>query len=223
MTKGLTKGLVFAVVSSSVIMVCFAYFDMMPQAFFMKPLTMCLIITIALLTETQAGSNYKNFVLAGLVFSLVGDILLLPSIKQFTPGLLAFLVAHLFYIAAYKTDLKTRFSIWILTPLILHGGVLVYLLLPSLRSMKWLVLIYMGIVLVMSWQIGVKWLQTKNNWLLLAFVGSLLFIISDTLLAISRFIVKFELASLFIIMTYFCAQLFIALSVRVESPDYCDI
>src|SRR4030042_4524149 len=68
----------------------------------LKPLTMVLVIAIALLAETPVPAAYKTLILAGLLFSLAGDIALMFPEKWFTAGLVSFLVAHVFYILAFK-------------------------------------------------------------------------------------------------------------------------
>src|SRR5690606_29804618 len=63
-----------------------------------KPLTTALLCWVAW-RRGLGGDRYARLVTAGLVLSLVGDILLIePSL--FVAGLLAFLLAHLAYIAA---------------------------------------------------------------------------------------------------------------------------
>src|SRR5690606_6397490 len=65
-----------------------------------KPLTTVLILAIALLADNPISSTYRALIVAGLVASLAGDVfLMLPD--RFTPGLLSFLIAHIFYILAF--------------------------------------------------------------------------------------------------------------------------
>ena len=65
----------------------------------MKPLAMALLILAFALR--QGPNDVKRLVLLALAASLIGDTLLLqPSL--FLPGLVAFLTAHVFYIAAFS-------------------------------------------------------------------------------------------------------------------------
>ena len=73
------------------------------NVYLFKPLTMICIILIALVAESRVSSFYKYMIVAGLVCSLVGDIFLMLPSDRFVPGLLSFLVAHLFYIAAFAS------------------------------------------------------------------------------------------------------------------------
>src|SRR5512136_2921945 len=70
--------------------------------FVTKPLTTVLIIAVAALAATPVPAAYKTLILAGLVFSLVGDIALMFPDKLFVAGLVAFLAAQVLYILAFK-------------------------------------------------------------------------------------------------------------------------
>ena len=60
---------------------------------------------------------YKILVLAGLAFSLLGDVALMFPEKWFTAGLVAFLTAHVFYILAFKPGPGHRVSAGVFLPL----------------------------------------------------------------------------------------------------------
>ena len=62
---------------------------------------MVFIILIAVQASFNNLSRYAGFILAGLVFSLAGDVFLMLPSDQFMAGLVSFLIAHLFYIAAF--------------------------------------------------------------------------------------------------------------------------
>ena len=54
-----------------------------------KPLTMILIITIAVLAKEPPSRKYKYAIIAGLLFSLMGDIFLMLPLDLFIAGLLS--------------------------------------------------------------------------------------------------------------------------------------
>src|SRR3972149_11827785 len=69
-----------------------------------KSLSTLLIILIAALSFLQPNhdTGYSILILIGLLLSLAGDVLLsFPSPRTFLVGLVAFLFAHLAYIAAF--------------------------------------------------------------------------------------------------------------------------
>jgi len=67
-----------------------------------KPLTTAAIIGCAWLAPQPATDGYRALVLAGLVFSLAGDVFLMLPRDLFRAGLASFLVAHLLYVAAFS-------------------------------------------------------------------------------------------------------------------------
>ncbi|RME49244.1 MAG: lysoplasmalogenase, partial [Caldilineae bacterium] len=75
------------------------------------------------------------------------------------------------------------------------------------------VLVYVLVILVMAWQAWARWRNTGETAALLAFVGAVLFVISDTVLAFNRFQGEFAAARALNLSTYFAAQWLIALSV----------
>ena len=100
-----------------------------------KPAFMVLLIALAWLMHADAVS-YGQFLLAGLVLSLIGDVLLLgDSDVHFLGGLVAFLLGHLAYIAAFRR-VPGDGPIWIgVLLVVLAVGVVLWLrLVPRLRD-----------------------------------------------------------------------------------------
>jgi uncharacterized membrane protein YhhN len=178
-----------------------------------KPLTVLLIIAIAL---QSPPSLYKYLIVAGLLFSLAGDIFLMLPKDRFIPGLLSFLLAHLFYIAAFTLDGARNVSVLAGLLLLAYGGLMLRLLFPYLGKMKLPVIVYMLVILLMVWQASNRCLSTVTSTGLLAFEGACLFAASDSLLAWNRFRSTFKSAQFFILATYFAAQWLIALSVALR-------
>ena len=191
------------------------YFGPQYQEYIFKPLTMIFILMIA--ASGQGPSPlYKCLIMTGLVFSLAGDIFLMLPSDRFIPGLVSFLSAHLFYIAAFVS--KTHAPVW--WPLffaVICGIVIYYFLYPFLEKFKWPVLIYMSVILIMAWFAWGWWSQTGHKEALLAAVGAVLFVISDTILAINRFRRPFKLSQALIMITYFAAQVLIAGSITISA------
>jgi uncharacterized membrane protein YhhN len=176
-----------------------------------KPLTMVFIWLIAILGQASLPL-YKHIIIAGLVFSMAGDVFLMLPSDRFVAGLVAFLVAHLFYIVAFMSEISAL-KWWPLIPLAIYGILIYIILAPCLGKLKTPVLIYIVVILIMAWLAWERWSQTSQNGALMAYVGALLFVISDTILAINRFRKTFKLARVLNLTTYFAAQCLIAGSV----------
>jgi uncharacterized membrane protein YhhN len=177
-----------------------------------NPLTMVFIIGIALIGTSELRS-YRKLVVAALCCSLAGDVLLMLPSDQFVPGLLSFLVAHTFYIAAFRTRPSGLLSTWFGLACLAFGSIMLWLLFPFLGDMKLPVLIYLIVVLLMAWQALTRWAMNRNGRTLLAALGASLFVVSDSMIAMNRFYARFSLAGLLIMLTYFLAQWLIAMSV----------
>jgi len=95
---------------------------------------------------------------------------------------------------------------------VIYGGLMMRVLWPHLGKMRLPVLMYMLAILMMGWAAAGRRLLTEQEGSLLAFLGAILFIASDSALALDKFRRRFRSAQLLILSTYFTAQWLIALS-----------
>jgi uncharacterized membrane protein YhhN len=181
------------------------------QVYVFKPLTVVLVILIALQTTHWTTPNYKLLIVAGLLCSLAGDVFLMLPRERFVAGLVGFLFAHLFYIAAFAPG-AWRPSVWTAAPLAVYGALMLGLLWPGLGKLKAAVLVYVAAILLMAWAALSRAAATIDDSGALAAVGALLFVASDSALAWDRFKREFKAAQAVILATYFAAQWLIALS-----------
>ena len=177
-----------------------------------KPLTIVFVILIALQAKYPTSAFYRQAIIAGLLFSLVGDIFLMLPQDRFIPGLVSFLAAHVFYIAAFLNESGRKLSGLDLIPFLIYVVLMLRVLWSHLGKLRAPVLLYMVAILVMGWAAASRWLMTGQQGSLLAFVGAILFIASDSVLAVEKFKGRFRSAQLLILSTYFAAQWLIALS-----------
>jgi uncharacterized membrane protein YhhN len=181
----------------------------------LKPLTTLLIAGIALAIPLPISDAYRWLVVLGLLLSLAGDIfLMLPNDRYFIFGLASFLVAHLFFIGAYRTRGGFGFTWWLALLFLAYTVALVYLLWPSIAEMRIPVLVYAAVLMVMGWQAAEMWLRWSDLSALFAMVGAILFLLSDSALALNKFRAPIRQSSVIVMSTYWAAQLLIAWSVR---------
>ena len=186
-----------------------------PVQSFLKPL---IITTLIGYFDSQFNSITKGlakWVLFALLFSLLGDVLLMFQEKNsifFLLGLSAFLIAHIFYIIFFhnvRVKENVKGKPWLLVVAVIYYAALINLLSPYLADMKIPVLIY-GVVISFMFMLAMHMLFIKNKpagqWMM---VGALLFVLSDSILAINKFYQPFEAAGVLIMLTYGLAQLFI--------------
>jgi uncharacterized membrane protein YhhN len=129
-----------------------------------KPLTMVFIITIAVLAKEPPSRRYKYLIIAGLIFSLIGDIFLMLPVDLFIAGLLSFLVAQLIYTYAFRTGRPLRFKFLAMLPLAIYGVIIYWILLPGLSGMELPVGVYVIVILTMAWQAWDQWDDKRARW-----------------------------------------------------------
>lgn len=196
-------------------LVCGSVKELALYRYFTKPsLLIILIVFFSLQTKTEKGF-LRSITLGALMFSLLGDILLMfvdVSAHYFTAGLASFLLAHVCYIFAFKSDRNSTKTVWpFVIILVLYAGVLFYVVYDGLGAMLIPVLIYMITILTMAlmayYRKGIVGAISFN----MVFFGALLFMISDSLIAIDKFYKPLTLSHLAIMSTYGLAQLLIVL------------
>ena len=106
------------------------------HVYLFKPLTMVFILLIAAQAGRPDALHYKVAIIAGLLFSLAGDIFLMLPSDRFIPGLVSFLVAHLFYIAAFTAGTGFGFSWRLLAPCVICGILIFGILAPHLGEIN---------------------------------------------------------------------------------------
>jgi uncharacterized membrane protein YhhN len=178
-----------------------------------KPLTTALIIAVAAVAPAPIPAVYKWLILAGLVFSLLGDIALMFPEKWFQAGLVAFLAAQILYALAFKPQAGHPVSPMTFLPFALYGLLMFFLLAPHLGPLKVPVFVYIAAITTMAGFAAARYIDRGGTKTLLAFIGAFLFLISDSVLAYDRFARKIPGARIIVLGTYFPAQLLIALSV----------
>jgi uncharacterized membrane protein YhhN len=177
-----------------------------------KPATTILILLVAL---SAPASKYKIMIVIGMLFSLMGDIFLMLPSDQFLVGLVCFLITHICYIVAFLFDSRIGRPIWPYGLLAAIAIGIFELLSKGIGSeLKLPVAIYAAALSMMTAQASVRYLQQKNKASLLAAMGAVLFMISDTTLAYDRFVSAVAGGHAIILCSYYAAQYLIALSAK---------
>ena len=208
----MTAVLSLLVLSSALLAIRAEYKGTRRQVYVFKPLTVVLVLLIALQTKHTTATHYKQLIIAGLICSLAGDVLLMLPRERFVAGLVCFLLAHLCYIAAFTSDGARTPSVWGAAVLVLYGALMLRVLWPHLGELKAPVSVYVAAILLMAWQALNRWTATGDAGSALALAGALLFVASDSTLAWNRFRDEFKSAQVVVLGTYFAAQWLIALS-----------
>ena len=186
-----------------------------------KPLATTLILLLAWNARPALSTRYRRRISAGIVCSLLGDVLLMLPQDLFVPGLVAFLCGHLCFLAAFLGD--SRFAVrplWLLASWG-YGAVNLWLLWDSIGvPLRLPVIVYVVVLSSMGGQALARARMfardgdTQAGSACRAAIGAVLFMLSDSLLAWNRFHAAIPLSSLWVLSTYYLALWWIARSVR---------
>jgi uncharacterized membrane protein YhhN len=186
-----------------------------------KPLTTLVIVLLAWQTLPALSPCYRRWILAGLGGSLLGDVLLMLPQDLFVPGLLAFLLGHLCFLAAFLGDSRCSARPWMLLASYGYGALNVGLLWGAIAApLRLPVLVYVFVLASMGGQaaaraaVFVRRHDPQARSAVRAAVGALLFMLSDSLLAWDRFRGPLPLALMGVLATYYLALWWIARSVE---------
>ncbi len=183
------------------------------MAYIFKPLTTVLIIVFALLRNPGVSDTYTMLIIVGLLFSLAGDVFLMLPSDRFLAGLGSFLLAHICYILAFASDFGPYTGWVFLIPITGYAFIFLRTLLPYTCNLKIPVIVYSLILGIFLWQaMGRAWYLGDHS-PLWALAGSILFVASDSILAYVYFLKSFKWSQVFILTTYWMAQLFIVMSI----------
>ena len=180
---------------------------------FMKLIPMALIILFAAMTPSHVTRNYKNIVIAGLFVCMIAD----GVIYWFMAGLLTFFIGHLFYIFAFRSVSRQPVPKWAAISLVLYGIGMAFWIagsqfIVSESVLGVAIIAYIAVILTMGWMA----IRTR---LRLAIIGAILFMFSDSVLAIDRFVIDIPYRDAFVMITYYAAQVFIAASIGSRSSS----
>lgn len=181
-----------------------------------KPLIV-LSLLIYFIQRAGTSSPASLFMIVALAMSIAGDAALLFEFGNpmfFMIGLASFLLAHIFYMAAFNQHRKrdgARSLRWMwIVGVVLYLGFFLAVLMPYVGDFRIPVIIYAVVLCCMLLMVvhAFRALYVKPGIICLA--GALLFVVSDTTLALNKFyFFGFTLSGIVIMFTYACAQYFL--------------
>lgn len=186
-----------------------------------KPLLMILLL-VWFASYYLQDKRGRILVIWALIFSWGGDTLLLFTEQNelfFIAGLISFLTAHIFYLLFFTRVKKQNrpgkpWNPLVVFLVVVYVGVLFYVLKPGTGSLKVPVLIYatvLGAMLLSAIHAFHFPAQLAGAFCV---TGAMLFVISDSLLALDKFYRPFKAAPLLVMTTYSLAQLLLVTGSR---------
>jgi alkenylglycerophosphocholine/alkenylglycerophosphoethanolamine hydrolase len=190
---------------------------------FAKPAVM-----IFLFAWLYAGTRLQGALLwfgIGILFSLIGDVLLLSKDRLFLPGLFAFLLTHISYIIGFSLEVSSPgvWDIFLAMMIVLSAVRILQRLIPSLRlrglSNLVLPVTLYGLVISTMLFFAMRTLALPNwqsNATALVGLGAFLFYISDLLLVWNRFVNPIKNGRLLNIVAYHLGQIALIVGVAMH-------
>ena len=184
--------------------------------FIFKPL---ITVSLALLYIVSVKKPSFLFISA-LFFSFWGDVLLLFPEKYFVLGLVSFLLTHLIFIKIIRgfiSNVDSRLFLKSAIFFVAYFGGIIYLIFENLNELLIPVLVYGLVISTFGTFATVNYIKnkaTENLWLL---VGALIFILSDSIIAINKFYMENASLGSLIMITYIVAQYLICKAMIAKS------
>ncbi len=179
-----------------------------------KPLIMASLIIYYRNSTTRTPLD--KFVVPALVFSLIGDSLLLfqkDNSLFFLGGLGVFLLAHLVYsflnFNLVNDDQRKIKLYWQDLPIIALGFIVFLLIKEGVGNLQIPVLCYIVVISIMGISARQRWKRADRQSFWLIMSGALSFMLSDSLLAINKFTQPIDNSGFWIMLTYILAQFLI--------------
>lgn len=164
------------------------------------------VLLLMFITYTHLKGNIRWFISAALLCSATGDILLASEVNNnFMLGLAAFAGAHICYTCAFLQWRQWRsWQLWPLLVLALASIAVLAVILPASGALQIPVLVYMAIISCMAIS---AILASSSNKLFIS--GALLFVFSDSLIAINKFVTSIPFEGYLIMLSYYLAQYYL--------------
>jgi uncharacterized membrane protein YhhN len=173
---------------------------------FFKIIPIALLLYLAL---TRTAGKVRLLLGLGLVLSGIGDVLLAMS-GLFVQGLGAFLLAQVTYTVLFLTQFRWQPNRLPWAALIVVYAVACTLfIVPEAGDMQVPVTAYMIAISLMAIAAGFR----NDQQFMWVAMGALIFMVSDTLIAVNRFVSPFEYSGIAVMTTYYVAQVLICVGI----------
>lgn len=192
-----------------------------------KPAILLSLVGWTLICWNGPSSKRKMLFMTGLVFALLGDILLMiRGADLFIPGLGSFLIMQVLYIFTFRIDVRSSLKntgfMQAAIPFLLFAVVLYAILFPKLPDavMRIAVAIYAISIAFMAWMAWLRkgFVSTKS--FAYVFLGAVLFMISDSLIALDRFLLPIPFNTIWVMGTYSAAQYLIVMGILKKQAGF---
>ncbi|OGO57706.1 MAG: hypothetical protein A2025_03160 [Chloroflexi bacterium RBG_19FT_COMBO_47_15] len=159
-------------------------------------------ISLAVLALITVRGITGRLLFVSLLLCAAGDVALeLEAGKYFIVGLGLFLIAQIMFIVTFSRDFKMQKSrIPIIVILAIYALAMAYIMTPSLKEMAIPVYFYLVVITLMGIFAALR--AARNKFTL---YGAVSFIVSDSILAINKFMMPVPAVDYIVMVTYYLA------------------
>ena len=193
----LQKALLYIFLIFAVIFIVSIPFKPYTYSFIIKVIPTLSLVALAFIAVS--GSRGK-LLFTSLLFCAAADVALeIAGGKYFIIGLGLYLIAHIMFIITFSRDLKPQKSrIPVITMLIVYATIMAFVLTPYLKDMTIPVYIYLTAITLMAVFAALR--DSRNDFTL---YGAIAFVVSDSILAINKFMMPVTAADYLVMITYY--------------------
>lgn len=191
------KAFLYIFAAFSVLFIVLLLFEPYPGNFVIKALP---AVSLAVLSYIAVSGSRGKLLFTALLFCAAADIALeLASGKYFVAGLGLFLIAHIFFIITFSREFRFQIAkIPVIVLLVVYSTIMAFILTPSLKEMAIPVYVYMTALTLVGIFASLR--SARNDFTL---YGAISFIVSDSVLAINKFMMPVAAADYVIMVTYY--------------------
>ncbi|MGA7677067.1 MAG: lysoplasmalogenase [Dehalococcoidia bacterium] len=193
------KTLLYIFAASAIIFIASLPFQPYPGNFVIKAIPAISLSALALVTVSESRGK---LLFASLLLCAAGDVALeIGAEEYFIIGLGFFLIAQIMFIVTFSRDFKMQKSrIPIIAILAVYALAMAIVMTPSLREMAIPVYFYLVVITLMGIFAALR--AAKNKFTL---YGAVSFIVSDSIIAINKFMMPVPAADYLVMVTYYLA------------------
>ena len=214
----LTKGLTFLFFAVSVMeIIGVAMNNSLIQSIF-KPMMMLSLMALYYFSVEKRNNLY----LLALAFSFLGDVFLLDKNSMFIYGIAAFLLTQLLYIYIIVKQMEKPSFFHKYLYAFLFANYIVYLMIllkPNLGDLFYPVVVYGVTIGVFGLVATLNYVTKRTKTDLVLMLGAVLFIASDSMIALNKFHEAKAFYPIAIMSTYILAQYLIFRFMVVKADD----
>lgn len=168
-------------------------------------------------SKDESNFNFRLSMLVGLIFAMLGDILLGIN---FIVGASFFAIGHIFYLLAYSFITPFCFRDFAMSSILSAVSISFVIFCPvfdfKVGAVKFVCIAYALVISTMLSKAAMNFFHAKSKLSTIIFVGSILFFFSDLMLSLNKFAGMGNLTSILCIATYYPAQCFLAESIFIK-------